>query len=49
MFGKCEKGCSKTVSYKDFHVDLVADSDSENFNTSDSDCKDNDQIAVVTS
>ena len=49
MFGKCEKGCFKTVSHKDFHVDLVTGSDSENSNTSDSDCEDNDQIAIVAS
>ena len=47
MFGKCQKCSSKTVSYEDFNVDLIADSDCENSNTSGSDCNDNDQTAIV--
>lgn len=47
MFGKCQKCSSKTVWYEDFNVDLIADSDCENSNTSGSDCNDNDQTAIV--
>ena len=47
MFGKCEKCSSKIVSYQDFNVDLIADSDSENSNTSENDCDDKDQTAIV--
>ena len=46
MFGKCEKYSSKIVCHEDFNVDLIADSDSEHSNTSDSDCADNDQTAI---
>ena len=47
MFGKCKKCSSENVCHKDFTVDLIADSDSENFNTGDCDCDDNNQTAIA--
>ena len=47
MFGKREKCHSKTVSHEDFNVDLIADSDSENSNTSDSYYNHSDQTAMA--
>ena len=47
MFRKCEKCSSKTLSHEDVNVDLNFDSVSENSHTSDSDCDDNDQTAIV--
>ena len=48
MLGKCEKCSSKTLPHEeDFNVNLIADSEFENSNTSDSDCDDNDQTAIV--